>query len=129
MQKLLVCLIALTSAATILCGAESPYLKVNQSTKDGKIQVAAENISGKAIVAYVVVIQHSNGQSTTVHSSVYRGSDQFGAGKTAEVENLDTRNISGELRVFVDYVRLADGTVWGDPVTEQGKEVAARLSK
>jgi len=129
MQKLLACLIALTSAAIILCGAESPYLKLNQSAKDGKIQVAAENISGKPIVAYVVVIQHSNGQSTTVHSSVYSGSDQFGAGKTAEVDNLDIRNISGELRVFVDYVRLADGTVWGDPVTERGKEVAAQLSK
>jgi hypothetical protein len=65
----------------------------------------------------------------TVHYGVYSGKDQLAAGETVQVAKLETRLISGKLKVFVDYIRLADGTVWGDPVTEQGKEVATRFKK
>jgi hypothetical protein len=128
-MRIAACLFAL---ASLLSGADSPYLKLNQTTRDGVIHLAAENISGKPIVAYVVAIEHnkeSGGQATTVHYGVYSGKDQFAAGATVRVADSETRLISGELKVFVDYVRLADGTVWGDPMTEQGKEVAARFKK
>jgi hypothetical protein len=115
--------------STILSGAESPYLKLTQVTNDQVIRIAAQNVSEKPIVAYAVAIQHSNGQSTTVHYAVYSGQDQFAVGGVVSVANLETRLISGELKIFVDYVRLADGATWGDPVTEQGKEVAARFKK
>jgi len=127
-MRIAACLVTLASMC-FLNGAESPYLKLNQTTKDGVIQIAAKNVSGKPIVAYVVVVQQGKGQSTTVHHGVYSGKDQFAVGQTVQVAKLETRLMSGDLKVFVDYVRLADGTVWGDPVTEQGKEVAARFKK
>jgi hypothetical protein len=125
-MRIVACLIALAS----FCfpgGAESSYLKLNQVEKDGVIQVSAENISGKPIIAYVVVIAHSKGQSTTVHHGVYTGKDQFAAGQSVPVAKLETRRISGELKLSIDYIRMADGTVWGNPVTKEGKEIAARF--
>ncbi len=128
-MRMAACVLALGSISTLLSGAESPYLKLSQTIKDQAIRNEAENVSGKPIVAYVVTIEHSKGQSTTVHYGVYSGKDQFAAGRSVQVATLEARLISGELKVVVDYVRLADGTTWGDSATEQGKEVAARFSK
>lgn len=126
-------LTVLVSICLSLTGADSrPYLKLRQYAKDGKIQVAVENVSGKPIVAYVVAVEYAKkggGQSTTVHYGVYSGEDQFAPGDKVHVAELKASRVSGDPKVLVDYVRLADGNTWGDQVTEQGKEVAARFEK
>ncbi len=119
-------ILALTS---LLLAADSPYLKLNRATTGGQIEVAVENISGKPVVAYVVAVQHSNGQSSTVSYGVYTDGDHLAPGALIGVAKVDSRSVSGELTAYVDYVRLADGTSWGDTVTEQGKLVAARFRK
>jgi hypothetical protein len=60
---------------------------------------------------------------------VYTGNDKFAAGDTIELAKVNAPSESGTVRAFVDYVCLSDGTVWGDAVTEQAKEVAARFKK
>jgi hypothetical protein len=121
--------ICLAVVASMLFASDSPFLKLNRTSSNGEIQFAAQNISGKPVVAYVVAVQHSSGQSSTVSYGVYTGEDRLAAGASVDVAKLDARALSGEVTAFVDYVRLADGTNWGDPVTEQGKEVAARFSR
>ena len=122
---------SLIALAMVLPGAESPYLKVHQKAEDGIIHLSAENVSDKPIVAYVVAVERKtdSGKATIVHSGVYTGEDQFAAQGTVSLGTLDTRSSSAAPSVIVDYVRLSDGTVWGDAVTEQGKEVAARFKK
>ena len=127
----------LVAALVFIClnltGADrNPYLKLRQRTKDGKIQFAIQNASGKPIVAYVVAVEYTSqdgSQSKTVHYGVYSGKDRFVAGRTLQVAELEARRVSGEPTILVDYVRLADGTTWGDHVTDEGKEVAARFKK
>lgn len=122
-------LLGIAVISTVLCGAEDFYLKLRQTAKEGKTHLTAENISGKPIVAYVVVVQHKSGQTTTVHSGVYTGNDRLAAGSILQLANLEPGVGPDEWNVFIDYVRLEDGRSWGDPITEQGKATAARFNK
>lgn len=122
-------LLGIAVVSTVLCGAEDFYLKLKQTAKDGKTLLTAENISGKPIIAYVIVVQHKSGQSTTVHSGAYSGNDRLAAGSVLQVANLEPGATPDEWKIFIDYVRLEDGRSWGDPITEQGKATAARFNK
>lgn len=108
-------------------GADTnPYIKLTHVIKDGTVRISAKNISQKPIVAYVVALE-DGGQATT-HHDFYAGRDSFGPGKTIQLI-FALQSVSGMPRVFVDYVRLADSSTWGNAVTDEGKDVAASFQK
>ncbi len=123
---------ALLSMCFSLPGAElsradaNPYIKLKQVVKDGTLRISAKNISHKPILAYVVAVEDGS-QSTTHHDS-FTGRDSFGPGKTVELV-FAVHSPSSAPKVFVDYVRLADRSTWGNPVTDDGKDVAASFEK
>jgi hypothetical protein len=112
-------------AIGVSAAPNSPFLRLEQMTKGGKVQLAVENISQKPIVAYVVVVESPNHR--TVWHGVYTDKDALAAGQTATVGDLTTPE--DQSRAFIDYVRLADGTTWGDATTDDAKEISARFRK
>jgi hypothetical protein len=102
--------------------ASNPYVRLTQVIKDGMVRVSAKNVSNKPIVAYVVALE--DGDQSKTHHNYYTGRDTFGPGKTIELI-FALHSASSTPRVFVDYVRLADKSTWGNPVTEEGRDVAA----
>jgi hypothetical protein len=103
----------------------SPFLRLEQTNRSGKVQLAVKNISQKPIVAYVVVVENPSHRS--VFRGVYTGKDSLAAGQSATVGEVAAPN--DQVRAFVDYVRLADGTTWGDAVTDDAKEISARFQQ
>jgi hypothetical protein len=119
---------ALLSVAAGLSGAgENPFFRVEQAAKDGKVQVAGKNISGVPMVAYVVIAER--GHQRVVYYGVYTEGDTLGAGKDVMVGEMPAGSAAEQGRITVDYVRLANGTVWGDAETDQAKEIVARFRK
>jgi len=111
-----------------LSGAdESPYFRLEQATTSGKVQVTGTNILRRPIVAYVVVAERSH--QRVVWQGVYTGSDTLGAGKTVTLGDIAASATLEQVKVFVDYIRLGDGTTWGDAETDQAKEITARFQK
>jgi hypothetical protein len=49
------------------------------------------------------------------------------AGQSATVGEVAAPN--DQVRAFVDYVRLADGTTWGDAATDDAKEISTRFQQ
>jgi hypothetical protein len=107
-------------------GDANPYVKVTQVVKGGTIHVSVKNISHKPVVAYVLAVENA-GQLTT-HHDYFTGRDVFAPGKTVELVFAVPQS-SGTPKVFVDYLRLADNSTWGNPVTDDGKDVAATFQK
>ena len=66
------------------------------------------NVSQKPIVAYVVVVESPNHRS--VLHGVYTGKDALAVGQTAAVGEVAAP--IDQVKGFIDYVRLADGTTW-----------------
>lgn len=87
------------------------------------MQFAVKNVSKKPIVAYVVVVEIPNHSS--VFHGVYTGKDALAVGKTAALGEVAVP--IHEVRAFIDYVRLADGTTWGGATTDDAKEISARF--
>ena len=50
-------------------------------------------------------------------------------GKIVEIGHVPIGSASERVTILVDYVRLADGTEWGNSTTEEAKEVAVRYQK
>ena len=122
----------LLSACLGLPGAEfsgaqsnSP-IKLTQVIKGGTLRISAKNVSHQPILAYVVAVE--NGSQSTTHHDFYTGRDAFGPGKTIELV-FAVQSPAHAPKVFVDYVRLADRSTWGNPVTDDGKDVAASFEK
>ena len=103
----------------------NPYIKLTQVIKDGTLRISAKNISRKPIVAYVVAVE--DGTQSKTHHDFYTGRDAFGPGKTIEL--VFAVQSSSMPKVFVDYVRLSDNSIWGSQVTEDGRDVAASFQK
>jgi hypothetical protein len=101
-------------------------IKLTHTMKDGTLRVSIKNISNRPIAAYVVGVE-DGGQSTT-HHDYFTGRDVFGPGKTLELV-FAIQSPSSTPKVFIDYVRLADNSTWGNPVTDDGKDVAASFQK
>jgi hypothetical protein len=99
----------------------NPYIRLTQVVKNGTIRVTAKNISRKPIVAYVVALQ--DGSQSTTHHDFFTGRDAFAPGKTIEL--VFAVHSSSDPKLFVDYVRLADNSTWGNAVTDAAKDVAA----
>jgi hypothetical protein len=109
-------------AIGVSAAPDSPFLRINKTNKNGKIELVVKNVSHKPIVAYVVIVESANNRS--VFHGVYTDKDSLAAGKTAilgQVASTDQINVS------VDYVRLADGTAWGPAATDDAKEILSRL--
>ena len=123
---------ALLSMSIAVFGAEipatgaNPYVRLTHTIKDGTLRVSVKNVSHRPILAYVVAVE-DGGQSNT-HHDFYTGRDVFAPGKTVELV-FAVQSPSRTPNVFLDYVRLADNSTWGDRVTEDGKDVAASFQK
>jgi hypothetical protein len=107
-------------------GDTNPYIKLTQVVKDGTVRVSMKNISHKPVLAYVVAVE--DGAQSATHHDFFRGRDVFAPGKTVELV-FAVPAASNAPKVFVDYVRLSDNSTWGNPVTEDGKDVAASFQK
>jgi hypothetical protein len=112
-------------AVGVSAAPNSPFLRLEQTNKTGKVQLAVKNVSRRPIVAYVVVVQNPNHRS--VFRGVYTGKDALAAGHSATVGEVVAPN--DQVKAFVDYVRLADGTTWGDAATDDPKEISARFQQ
>lgn len=112
--------------AAVSQSPNNPFLRLEQTNANGSMQLVAKNISLKPIVAYVVVAEDSNHRS--VWHGVYTGKDTLPAGETVKVGELPEAQAAKE-HVFVDYVRLANGTTWGKATTDEAKEISARFQQ
>jgi len=107
--------------------SDSPFLRLQQQTaENGKVQVTGQNISSGPIVAYVVVFDAvvKGAHQHIVWSKASTG-PTIGVGKTVKLGDMPASSDLTQAHVFVDYVRLADGTAWGEAKTDQAKEMAA----
>jgi hypothetical protein len=100
---------------------------LEQTTTNGTVRVSGKNISQSGIVAYVVVAER--GQRRIVWNGVYTRGDTLGVGKSVTLGDVPIGSSTDLAKIFVDYVRLADGSAWGDATTDQAKEIAARFQK
>ena len=113
-----------TPPSSVLC--DTQVLRVEQATKDGKVQVTGQNVSSGLIVAYVVVVETDvNGAHQRVLWSKSSTGATIGVGKTVTLGDMPANSDLTQAHVFVNYVRLADGTSWGEAKTDQAKEMAA----
>jgi hypothetical protein len=122
---------ALLSMSLGLPGADLPRtdnspIRLTQTIKNGTVRVSMKNVSHRPISAYVVAVENS-GQSNT-HHDYFTGRDAFKPGKTIELV-FAVQPTSSMPYVFVDFVRLADNSTWGNQVTDDGKDVAASFQK
>src|ERR1700738_2892534 len=120
--------VALLSMSLCIPGADlsgrddtSP-IRLTQVIKDGTLRISAKNVSHQQIRAYVIVVE--KGAQAGTHHDFFTGRDVFAPGKKVELvfaipATADTP------KVFVDYVRLANNSEWGNRVTDDAKDVAA----
>ena len=101
-------------------------IRLTHTIKNGTLRVSIKNVSNQPISAYVVAVE-SEGQSNT-HHDFFTGRDAFKPGKTIELVFV-VQPTSSTPNVFVDYVRLADSSTWGNRVTDDAKDVAASFKK
>jgi hypothetical protein len=121
--------------ATTLCilvvgavaSSDCPFLALKQVPKNGHIHVVAKNVTKQPILAYVVVgdsgSQHSVWKGVFSEGSMLKEGHSFDIGEAPGVSNANST------RIFVDYVRLTDGTSWGPASTQEAKEVIASFQK
>jgi hypothetical protein len=120
---------SLVLAAASLCSmaaADAPLEIIVHKAAAGEFQVDARNVSGKPLVAYVVVLKSTDGTFMRVEHGVYTEDDVLPAGATVHLKPFSNRDTP---IVTVDYVRLADGWSWGDQSTDSAKEIAGRFRK
>jgi hypothetical protein len=115
----------LMSVAAGLIANDSPFFRLKETTRNGTLQVLGTNVSRSPIVAYVVVFERTN--QRTVWHSVYTGGDTLPAGKRVRVGVVPASSYLGRASVTVDYVRLANGTSWGNASTDEAKQIVARF--
>jgi hypothetical protein len=104
---------------------DDPF-RLTQTIKNGTLRVSIKNVSNQPISAYVVAVEEG-GQSAT-HHDFFTGRDAFKPGKTIELV-FAVQPTSGTPTVFIDFVRLADSSTWGNRVTDDAKDVAASFRK
>jgi hypothetical protein len=112
-------------AIGVSAAPNNPFLRLEQTNKSGKVQFTIKNISEKPVVAYVVVAESPNHR--LVWHGVYTDKDALTAGQRATVGEVSASE--HQVRAFVDYVRLADGTTWGGATTVDAKEISARFQQ
>ncbi len=98
-------LISLVALVAIVASAanRSPFLRLERTSKAGKVQISIKNISAKPIVGYVVVVEIPNHRS--VFRGVYTRKDALGVGEKASVGEVAAP--MDQVSTSIDYVRLA----------------------
>jgi hypothetical protein len=89
-------------------------------------QESGKNISGKPIVAYVVVDAPTSSQdyrTRTLHA-VFTNGDSMRPGSSINMGSFERRRAGGSLSV--DYVRTSDGATCGKAESSDAKAVSAR---
>lgn len=106
----------------------SPYLKLTSHSKAEGVSISAQNVSGKSIVAYVVMVEYPKQGGTDLRATyegVYTNGDVFAANTSIDVATLPVKRTDAP-QMIVDYVRLADGTTWGPATSAEAKALAAK---
>jgi hypothetical protein len=122
-----------TTAAFLLLAAgsvianDNPFFRVKETTSNGVLRVIGTNVSRSPIVAYVVVFQRANQRA--VWRGVYNEGDTLAIGKSVRVGAVPAGPYLGRPIVNVDYIRLANGTSWGNATTDEAKDIIARFKK
>ena len=116
--------VALLIALGLADAGDNPFFRLVRSRAKDKVQLTGTNISRAPIVAYVVVLERAH--QRVVWFGVYTDGDKLGVGKSVEVGAVPDGTASEQAKVTVDYIRLADGTSWGNATSDQAKEIAAR---
>jgi hypothetical protein len=124
MRRLMLVVVLISVAAKLPGAGPSPFFLLAETVKNGSIHITGKNISGKAIVAYVVVADSAH--QRTVWHGVYTEGDTLRTGAKITVGDIPVGPSSAQVNVVVDYVRLADGTTWGDAATDQSRDISAR---
>lgn len=119
--------VALLLTGGLSVASDSPFFRLKETKKNGKVQVFGTNVCRSPIVAYVVVFERAN--QRTVWHGVYTEGNQLGRGKTVRVGALPDGSYMGRPIISVDYIRLANGTTWGAVQTDEAKEIAASFHK
>jgi hypothetical protein len=122
---------ALLSISLVLPGANLPRtdngpIRLTQTIKNGMLRVSMKNVSKRSITAYVVAVEE--GAQSNTHHDFFTGRDAFRPGKTIELV-FAVKSPSSTPNVFVDFVRLADSSTWGNQVTDDAKDVAASFQR
>lgn len=99
-----------------------PGLELIKQTAAGEVKISAKNVSGEPITAYVVAVRSADGSRSQTVRGRYTGRDAMTPGDTIDIGSYKESE-SSSLRVFVDYVQLANGRAWGDCVTDECKEL------
>jgi hypothetical protein len=112
-------------AASGDCGS---IIKLRQHSKNGLTQIDGRNSSGKSIVAYVVVDtpQAPQDYRTLTFRGLFTNGDSMRPGSSMNLGSLERRKTQGSL--FVDYVRLADGTTCGKAESSDAKTISTRFT-
>jgi hypothetical protein len=125
MRFLSIVVLTLSVGMSLLAASDSPYLQIQQTTRNGTTYITGTNVSRSQIVAYVVVAER--GTQRSVFHGLYTNGDSLGANKAV---NIGDASLGGSPeRLYVDFVRLADGTTWGEASTSEARELAARFQK
>lgn len=119
--------VALLLTGGLSAASDSPFFRLKETKKNGKVEVLGTNICHSPIIAYVVVFERAN--QRTVWHGVYKDGDELRTGKTVRVGALPDGSYMGRPIISVDYVRLANGTTWGVAQTDEAKEIAARFHR
>jgi hypothetical protein len=107
---------------------DCPFLHLKEKTsKDGKIHLFAKNTANQPILAYIV-LGVRNGQQS-VWKGIYTNGSMLKAGSSVEVGEVPGVAGTTMTKLVVDFVRLGDGTSWGEVSTEEAKEAVARFQK
>ncbi len=112
-------------AASGDCGS---IIKLRQHNKNGQTQIDGRNSSRKPIVAYVVVDGPKAPQdyrTFTLHG-LFTNGDSMRPGSSMNLGSFEQRKTQGSL--FVDYVRLADGTTCGKAESSDAKAISTRFT-
>jgi hypothetical protein len=127
MKSLVLAVALLTATAGLPAANRNPFFRIAQLTKNGKVRVTGINTARKSIVAYVVVAERQH--KRVVWNGIYTGQDRLGAGEKITFDAIPVDSNPRELKVFVDYVRLADGTAWGEAQTDEARTAISRFQK
>ena len=125
MRSLRIAAVLLAIVAQPLVASDSPFLHIQQRTQHGQLHLVGKNIAQSPIVAYVVVAARDANQ--TVFTGVYTAGDSLAAKKSVDMGTMPAGSDQTPARISVDFIRLADGTMWGAATTDQAKEIAARF--
>ena len=117
----------LVSVAAVLIANDSPFFRLKETTRNGTVQFLGTNVSHSPIVAYVVVFERANQRA--VWHGVYTGGNTLPTGKSVRVGVMPAGSYLGRGSVTVDYVRLLNGSSWGNANTDEAKEILARFQK